>query len=107
MSIKFINIFQSKALKNLPQFVIFGFENKPSGNPGGKGLPKGFLPDPLLASKYFHNLKMRFLSLKSMLRSIQNIVISVSMQATGYIHVQTCRVARFFFVGTTYKNGEK
>jgi hypothetical protein len=33
MSIKYINIFQSTALKNLPK-LDFWFENKSSGNPG-------------------------------------------------------------------------
>jgi hypothetical protein len=32
MAVKYINIYQSKALQNLPIFL--GFENKPSGNPG-------------------------------------------------------------------------
>jgi hypothetical protein len=32
MSIKYINIFQYKALKNYPNWD-FWFENKPSGNP--------------------------------------------------------------------------
>jgi hypothetical protein len=33
MAIKYINIFQSKALQNFPKWD-FWFENKPSGNPG-------------------------------------------------------------------------
>jgi hypothetical protein len=33
MAIKYINIFQSNALQNLPKLVFFWFENKPSGNP--------------------------------------------------------------------------
>jgi hypothetical protein len=33
MAIKYINIFQSKTLQNLPK-LGFWFENKPSGNPG-------------------------------------------------------------------------
>jgi hypothetical protein len=33
MAIKYINIFQSKALQNLPKLRIFCFEKKPSGNP--------------------------------------------------------------------------
>jgi hypothetical protein len=33
MSKKYINNFQSKALKNVPK-LEFWFENKPSGNPG-------------------------------------------------------------------------
>jgi hypothetical protein len=32
MAIKYINIFHSKALQNLPK-LGFWFENKPSGNP--------------------------------------------------------------------------
>jgi hypothetical protein len=32
MAIKYVNIFKSKALQNLPEFE-FLFENKPSGNP--------------------------------------------------------------------------
>jgi hypothetical protein len=32
MAIKYINIFQSKALENLPK-LGFWFKNKPSGNP--------------------------------------------------------------------------
>jgi hypothetical protein len=36
MAIKYINIFQSKALKKLTQIGIFLFENKPSGNPDPK-----------------------------------------------------------------------
>jgi hypothetical protein len=34
MAIKYINLFQSKALKNLPKLGFFCFKNKkPSGNP--------------------------------------------------------------------------
>jgi hypothetical protein len=33
MVIKYISIFQSKALKNFPKLGIFWFENKPSGSP--------------------------------------------------------------------------
>jgi hypothetical protein len=33
---KIINSFQSRALQNLPKLGIFGFENKPSGNPAAE-----------------------------------------------------------------------
>jgi hypothetical protein len=33
MAIKYIKIFQPKALQNVPK-LVFWFENKPSGNPG-------------------------------------------------------------------------
>jgi hypothetical protein len=32
-AMNYINIFQSKALQNLPKLFFFWFENKPSGNP--------------------------------------------------------------------------
>jgi hypothetical protein len=35
MAIKYANIFHSQTLQNLPKWD-FGFENKPSGNPGSK-----------------------------------------------------------------------
>jgi hypothetical protein len=34
VSINYTNIFHCKTLQNLPKFVFFLFENKPSGNPG-------------------------------------------------------------------------
>jgi hypothetical protein len=37
MAVKYINIFQSKALQYLPKIFIFWFENKPSGIPGVEG----------------------------------------------------------------------
>jgi hypothetical protein len=36
MNIKYTYIYHTKALQNLPIFGIFGFVNKPSGNPVGK-----------------------------------------------------------------------
>jgi hypothetical protein len=40
MAMKYINIFQSKALKNYPNWD-FWFESKPSGNPGCELSEKG------------------------------------------------------------------
>jgi hypothetical protein len=39
MVIKYNNTLHSKALQNIPKFV-FGFENKPSGNPAGENYTK-------------------------------------------------------------------
>jgi hypothetical protein len=36
MAIKYINIFQSKALQNLPKMGFYWFENKLSGNPASR-----------------------------------------------------------------------
>jgi hypothetical protein len=62
----YVNIFQSKALKNLPK-LGFWFENKPSGNPGAASSRKGRLS--FLSCRVFFPtseimLKVKIFSLK-------------------------------------------